>query len=162
MLVVMCVATRALRIELTSAGVAAPFFAQLAETSLAVHRYTDSCTRLCQKDLVLSTCLTNSSPVPSSDRLIATTTTKATVMVRFRRRPVQTSCRTNCARIVADPLAVLPLAAGTRAARRSVRLAVHPARLVPHDLAVFQLDDPLPHGVHDGPVVGGHDHGRAA
>src|SRR5215472_5593481 len=85
----------------------------------------------------------------------------ATVMVRLRRRPVQTSCRTNCTRIVADPLAVLPLATGTRAARRSVRLAVHPARLVPHDLAVFQLDNPLPHGVHDGGVVGGHDHGRA-
>ena len=41
----------------------------------------------------------------------------------------------------------------------SVRLAVHSARLVPDHLAVLELDDPLAHGVDDGGVVRGHDHG---
>src|ERR1700722_15587259 len=44
-------------------------------------------------------------PVPSSDKLIATTTISASVMVRFRRRPIQTSDRTNCERILAPPSA---------------------------------------------------------
>src|ERR1700744_5995104 len=110
----------------------------------------------------------NSNPVPSRYSLIATTTTMATVMVRFRRRPIQISWRTNCARILANSsqscFVVVPRASspGTVPRRsgygRSVSLAVHTARLVPDHLAVFEFDDPLAHGVDDGRVVGGHDH----
>src|ERR1700733_11159212 len=114
----------------------------------------------------------NSSPVPSSDKLIATTTMRATVMVRFRRRPIQISWRTNCARILANSsqscfvvVVPRPSSPGTVPRRSgydsSVSLAVHTARLVADYLAVFEFDDPLAHGVDDGCVVRGHDHGGA-
>src|SRR5215475_6877487 len=140
--------------EAISASVTAPFLAQLLPRSLFVHRYTEIWTRLCQKLLVLSTCFTNNRPVPSSDRLIATTTMSAIVMVRFRRRPIQTSDKTNWARIWLNP-------SGNPSPARSVRLAVDSARLVAHYLAVFKLDYPLAHGVDDGSIVRRHDHGRA-
>ena len=38
---------------------------------------------------------------------MATTTMSAIVMVRFRRSPIQISCKTNCERMLADPLIVL-------------------------------------------------------
>src|SRR5690242_11193534 len=79
--------------------VTGPFLVQDGVMLSLVHRYTDSCTRPCQYDLVLLTCLTNSSPVPSRDRLMATTTISAIVIVRFRRRPIQTSWNTNWARM---------------------------------------------------------------
>jgi hypothetical protein len=47
-----------------------------------------------------STCARMSRPDPNSARLIATVTTTATVMVRFRRMPMPISLRTNCARTV--------------------------------------------------------------
>src|SRR6202012_1607876 len=113
----------------------------------------------------------NSNPVPSRDRLIATTTTRARVVVRFRRSPIQISWRTNCARILADSsqscfvVVPRPRSPGTVPRRSgygsSVRLAVHTARLVADHLAVFEFDDPLAHGVDDGCVVRGHDHGGA-
>src|SRR5580692_2356504 len=111
-------------------------------------------TWLCQYVRVLSTCLTNSRPVPSRERLIATTTMSAIVMVRFRRSPIQISERTNCERMLADPLVVLGVG------NRSVCLAVHPPRLVSDNLAVFELDDPLTHRVDDGRVVSRHHDGR--
>ena len=40
---------------------------------------------------------------------MATTTMSAIVMVRFRRSPIQISCKTNCERMLADPLIVLGL-----------------------------------------------------
>src|ERR1700742_1925735 len=115
----------------------------------------------------------NSSPVPSNDRLIATTTMRARVIVRFRRRPIQISWRTNCARILTVPRspascggapavclmpATVPRGSGYGT---SVRLAVNTARLVPDHLAVLELDDALTHGVDDRGVVRGHDHGGA-
>src|ERR1700761_4455528 len=113
----------------------------------------------------------NSNPVPSRDRLIATTTTRATVMVRFPRRPIPIAWRTNCAPILADssqPCFVVvprPRSPGTVPRRSgygsSVRLAVHTARLVADPLAVFEFDDPLAHGVDAGGGGGGHDHGGA-
>src|ERR1700744_4294805 len=113
----------------------------------------------------------NSNPVPSRDRLIATTTTRATVMVRFRRRPIQISWRTNCARILADSsqscfvVVPRPRSPGTVPRRSgydsSVRLAVDTARLVADHLAVFEFDDALAHGVDDGGIVRGHDDGGA-
>src|SRR5208337_511445 len=114
----------------------------------------------------LSTCLTNSRPVPSRDRLIATTTMSAIVMVRFRRSPIQISCKTNCERMLADPLIVLGGTAEAQRGRaqrgdnRSVCLAVHTARLVSDNLAVLELHDPLAHRVDDGRVVRGHHDGR--
>src|SRR5215469_1779 len=137
--------------EAISASVTAPFLAQLLPRSLFVHRYTEIWTRLCQKLLVLSTCFTNSRPVPSSDRLIATTTISAIVMVRFRRRPIHTSLKTNWARMSLNPL-------GYPSRGRSVGLAVNSARLVAHDLAIFEFDDSLAHRVHDRGIVCGHDH----
>src|ERR1700677_394710 len=59
----------------------------------------DISTLLCHSELVLSTCFTNSRPVPSSDRLMATTTMSAIVIVRFRRSPIHTSDKTNCDRM---------------------------------------------------------------
>jgi hypothetical protein len=38
---------------------------------------------------------------------MATTTMSAIVMVRFRRSPIQISWKTNCERMLADPLLVL-------------------------------------------------------
>src|SRR5258708_2728208 len=140
-------------IVLISAGVTAPFLAQFALRSWLEQSQTASWTFVCQYVLVLSTCLTNNSPVPSSDRLIATTTISATVMVRFRRRPIQTSWNTNWARTSQNPLVI-------RVQSRSVGLAVDPARLVAHYLAVLELDDPLAHGVDDRGVMGRHDDGR--
>src|SRR5579864_2922615 len=97
---------------------------------------------------------------------MATTTMSAIVMVRFRRSPIQISCKTKCERMLADPLVVgrvgaaLRLCGGAqRGDDRSVCLAVHPARLVPDDLAVFELDDPLTHRVDDGRVVRSHHDG---
>ena len=81
------------------AGVTAPRQAGLALS--AVHRYTEISTLLCQYVRVLSTCLTNSSPVPSKDKLIAITTMSATVMVRLRRSPIQISWNTKFERILA-------------------------------------------------------------
>src|ERR1700744_1961957 len=104
----------------------------------------------------------NSGPVRSRDRLIATTTTRATVMVRFRRRPIQVSWRTNCARILADSskscFVVVPRQSAREPQPRrsaygsSVRLPGHTARLVADHLAVFEFEDPLAHGVDDGCV----------
>src|SRR5579863_2079096 len=97
---------------------------------------------------------------------MATTTTSAIVMVRLRRNPVHTSWKTNCARIAADPSVVPggPAHARYRGVVRCparikwlVRLAVHPARLVPHYLAEFELHHTLAHRVDDRRVMGGHD-----
>src|SRR4030088_80961 len=67
-----------------------------ADLGAQVHRKLDPAL---PEGLVLLTCLTDSSPVPSRDRLIATTTTRAIVMVRLRLRPIHTSWKTNCARM---------------------------------------------------------------
>src|SRR5271154_5857923 len=102
-------------------------------------------TWLCQYVRVRSTCLTKSRPVPSRERLMATTTMSAIVMVRFRRSPIQISEKTNCERILADPSVVLGWqgwAGWHHDDHGSVCLPVHPARLISDNLAVFELDDP--------------------
>ena len=55
---------------------------------------------------------------------MATTTMSAIVIVRFRRSPIQISCKTKCERMLADPLIVLGPAGSDDG---SVCLAVHPA-----------------------------------
>src|SRR5258707_13338957 len=82
----------------------------------------------------------------------------AMVMVTLRQSPVRTSVRTYLTRIgwgsfPADPAKIqLRTRAGS---------AVDTARLVPHDPATFDLDDPSTHLVHDVGVVRNHDDGGA-
>ena len=45
---------------------------------------------------------------------MATTTMSAIVMVRFRRSPIQISCKTKCERMLADPLVVGRVGAALR------------------------------------------------
>src|SRR5258708_4518357 len=93
---------------------------------------------------------------------MATTTTSAPVIVGCRRRPIHTSPNTNCARMYLIPWLSSPVRQLAGLARRLlVGLAVNPARLVAHDLAVLELDNTLTHGVHDRGVVRGH-HDRGA
>src|SRR3954447_5099739 len=75
------------------------------------------------------TCSRISRPAPNSARLMATVTTTATVIVRLRRRPTAISDATKDARIGSGPV------------------SVDAAVLVPHDLALRQLDDPTAHRV---------------
>src|SRR3954447_24980058 len=89
------------------------------------------------------TCSRISRPAPNSARLMATVTTTATVIVRLRRRPTAISETTKDARIGSGPV------------------SVDAAVLVPHDLALRQLDDPAAHRVDDRRVVGGHHDRRA-
>src|SRR3954453_4604645 len=89
------------------------------------------------------TCSRISRPAPNSARLIATVTTTATVIVRLRRRPIPISDSKKDARI------------------GSGSVSVDAAVLVPHDLALRQLDDPAAHRVDDGGVVGRHHDGGA-
>src|SRR4051812_16875749 len=89
------------------------------------------------------TCSRISSPAPNSARLMATVTTTAMVIVRLRRRPTAISDATKDARIGSGPV------------------SVDAAVLVPHDLALGQLDDPTAHRVDDRGVVRRHDDRRA-
>src|SRR3954447_23649967 len=84
------------------------------------------------------TCSRISRPAPNSARLMATVTTTAMVIVRLRRRPTAISDATKDARIGSGPV------------------SVDAAVLVPHDLALRQLDDPTAHRVDDRCVVRGH------
>ena len=52
---------------------------------------------------------------------MATTTMSAIVIVRLRRSPIQISCKTNCERMLADPLIVLGLEVRHRAATQRGR-----------------------------------------
>src|SRR5258708_30515814 len=89
---------------------------------------------------------------------MATTTTSAPVIVGCRRRPIHTSPNTNCARMYLIPWLSSPVRQLAELARRLlVGLAVNPARLVAHDLAVLELDNTLTHRVHDRGVVRVHD-----
>src|SRR5215472_1209324 len=126
-------------------------------------------TLLCQYVRVLLTCLTKSSPVPSRDRLIATTTMSATVIVRFRRSPTQISWNTKFERILAYLILRLSCvvrcgtckhAVSKRDEAPLVRLAVHAAYLIADHLAVLELDDALAHRIDNSGIVGSHDDRR--
>src|SRR5260370_10864431 len=97
-----------------------------------------------------------SRPIPSRNKLMATTTISTTVIVRLRRRPIQISWNTKLERMLPESLDSPCEQRG-----QSVGLAVHSARLVTHNLAVLALDHALAHRVHDRRVMGRHHNGRA-
>src|SRR6266571_4772282 len=98
-----------------------------------------------------------SKPMPSRNKLMATTTTSTAVIVRLRRRPIQISWNTKLERMLAHSSIARYR---VDAAASSVGLAVHSARLVTHHLAVLEFDNTLTHRVHDRGVVRRHDDSR--
>ena len=81
---------------------------------------------------MVRTCEFERSPIPRSEREIATVMTTANVIVRFLRRPIPTSLITNPALIYASPC-----------------ISIDASDLVPNDMARFQLDNALSHLIDD-------------
>src|SRR5439155_23990416 len=107
-------------------------------------RKIDTCTSSRKKSFILLTCVYISRLEPSRPSETAIVMIIATVMVTLRHSPTATSDRTYFARIGY-------LSGGS---------AVDAARLVTHDPAALDLDDPATHLVDDVGVVGDHHHRR--
>src|SRR5690349_7442326 len=102
-----------------------------------------------------STCKYSSNAAPSMVSDTAIVMIIAMVMVTLRHSPVRTSDRTYCTRIGVG----FPSQRNQADQGRGRGSAVDAARLVPHDLAALDLDDPPAHLVDDVGVVR-HHHDR--
>src|SRR3954470_10770002 len=127
------------------ASVTAPSAHVALSVSISRQRNSDTSTLPSQNFCISLICWRIMFAVPSRASAMLMTRTAATVIVRFRLRPVAASLTTRLIRMAS--------------LRVSACVAVDAASLVTDKTSVFKLDDTTTHLVDDVGVVGGHDDG---